>query len=94
VSEYGFLALVLPVAWAVLALSALCRRDPSERNGWLVVTTGIALLLLCLYGAWYAAAGPLLRLLGCGVTIAGLPSHPVCFTENSSVLLSFLTHQA
>jgi hypothetical protein len=63
-SEYGFLALVLPVAWAALALQALWQGEKVEAFRWLAVSSGALLMLLLLLGSWYAAASPLLRLIG------------------------------
>jgi hypothetical protein len=61
-SEYGFLALALPLAWVVVALESV-RRGGEYRGvaGW-VFPSGIALLLLLLLGAWHAGASPILRL--------------------------------
>jgi hypothetical protein len=65
-AEYGFLALVLPLAWVVVALGSV-RRGGECRGlaGW-VFPTGIALLVLLILGAWRAGFEPLLRLLVAG----------------------------
>jgi hypothetical protein len=68
-SQYGYLALGLPIAWTALALVALYRCDPAEDNGFLPVTSGVALLVLCLFGTWYGAVSPFLRLLTCSCSL-------------------------
>ena len=65
-SEYGFLALGLPLAWVLLAVLAFRRgeNDGEEIYCWLAVFSGLLFLLLLLVGIWHGAARPLLRLLG------------------------------
>ena len=66
-AEYGFLALALPVVWAAVTLRILRWRDESDEADEVkvyAVLSGFVLLLLLLIGVYYAAAGPLLRVLG------------------------------
>src|SRR5689334_10213544 len=65
VCEYGFVALVLPVVWIVVALEAL-RREDAEEFRVAAFCAGILLLVLLVVGVIHTAAQPLLRLLvGC-----------------------------
>jgi hypothetical protein len=62
-AEYGFLALLLPVIWVVIALRTLQRDEEAQVPRLLVFLSGIILLLVLLIGAWYAAARPFFDLL-------------------------------
>ena len=64
---YGFVALVVPVIWAVLALAVLRHKDEDATPCLAIFLTGVIVLLLLLVGVYQAAAQPLLHLFcGCG----------------------------
>jgi hypothetical protein len=63
-AEYGFLALVLPVVWVMMAVQALRRTTNPGALQWLAFPSGIVLLLVLLLGIGYAVVQPFLRLLG------------------------------
>jgi hypothetical protein len=63
VADYGFLALGLPVAWVTVALLVLKHEPESAAPAWLVVASGLLLLVLLLIGVWQASGVPLLRLM-------------------------------
>lgn len=62
-AEYGYIALVLPVAWATVALLIMRQNYDSEAPRWLAFFSGIVVVLLLLFGVWQAAARPLLRVM-------------------------------
>ncbi|HWG46515.1 MAG TPA: hypothetical protein VN688_27380 [Gemmataceae bacterium] len=64
VSEYGFVALLLPVVWAAIALRAVRCEDESANLRWYAGLGGVVLLFLLLVGAGYVGLQPLGRLLG------------------------------
>jgi hypothetical protein len=64
VAEYGFLALVLPVAWVTVALLSMRRDAESENAKPLVFYSGILLLLVLLLTVGCAGVRPLAWLLG------------------------------
>jgi hypothetical protein len=62
--EYGYLALVLPLAWTALALYMLRTIEHDESPGWLVFCSGVVLLLLLLVAVGYSVVAPFLRMFG------------------------------
>ena len=64
VAEYGFLALVLPLAWVTVALLTMRRGAESENAKPLVFYSGILLLLVLLLSVGCAGVRPLAWLLG------------------------------
>jgi hypothetical protein len=62
-AEYGFLALVLPLAWAAAALYLLRRSEDPGAAGVTAFSSGVLLLVLLL-GVVYAAVAPLCRMIG------------------------------
>ena len=63
---YGWLGLLLPVAWLTLALCAFADKRMSENARFWAVYSGFLLLILFLVAAWLGAIWPLLRLMGVG----------------------------
>ena len=72
-SEYGFVALGLPLGWVAFAVLAFRRgeNEGEEIYRWLAIFSGLLFLLLLLVGIWHGAARPLLRLLG-GCTMGSI----------------------
>lgn len=68
VTEWGFAALLLPLAWIALAVRALRRDDENGRG--LVALTGPLLLAVLIGAAWHTAVRPWLRLFGCGFSLS------------------------
>jgi undecaprenyl pyrophosphate phosphatase UppP len=65
--SYGFVALLIPMIWAAVALAVLRHRDEEASTHVGVFLLGVLLFFLLLMGAYTAAVHPLLRLLcGCG----------------------------
>jgi hypothetical protein len=62
-AEYGFLALVLPLAWAA-ALYLLRQSEDPGAAGVTAFSSGVLLLVLLLLGVVYAAVAPLCRMIG------------------------------
>ena len=65
VADYGFLALVFPLAWLVTALQINRRHKESAIATIGVFLSGIMTLLCGLIGVWYAVISPWFRIFGC-----------------------------
>jgi hypothetical protein len=61
---YGWLAILLPAAWATLALCILAREESSSHARVLVVLGGFLLLVALLWITWMAAIREWLALVG------------------------------
>ena len=63
VASWGFLALVLPIVWAALALWLLLRGEDHDVARVVTFCWGVFMVALLLFGVACSSAGPLLRLL-------------------------------
>jgi hypothetical protein len=63
-AEFGWLGLVLPVAWLSVAVWVFARPSATERARVIAVATGFLLVILLLLACWFGAVSPWFRLLG------------------------------
>ena len=61
---YGWLGLLLPVAWLAMAACVFANKRSSEDARFWAVYTGFLLLILFIGAAFVGAAWPLLRMMG------------------------------
>jgi hypothetical protein len=62
-ADFGWLAMILPVGWATLAIRVLRREESSDQAIMLVVLSGALLLIVMILTVWYAAGSQWLKLM-------------------------------
>ena len=66
ISNYGWLALIMPISWITLAMMEFQRETEEEGGRLFVLAVGVLLELFLLYWVWHGGLGPVLRMCGFG----------------------------
>ena len=67
ICDFGWIALLVPIAWASIALWEFRRETDDDSRTVLVVYAGVLLLALLIYASRHYSVGPWVRLMtGCG----------------------------
>ncbi len=69
-SDYGVVAVVLPIIWIVAAMAVQSRNDTEDSPEALTFVSGVGVLILLLIGAYVVAVSPWVRMFCCSFTLS------------------------